>query len=70
MRKIQTLIFDKKYFDKATALEWSKEHGFKHYTSRHTPTTIRVRQFPPFNAKHILGQFNLGKHVKALYVEV
>lgn len=70
MRTIQTLIFDKEYFDRKMALAWAKKHGFRSYTSRITPQTIRVRQIPVEKIKRIGGTFTISKGIKALYVEV
>lgn len=67
--KLQTLIFPRDKYTRQQALDWSKEHGFKHYSSRVTKHSIRIRQFPPNQIERVLGTFNLGKDVKALYVK-
>jgi hypothetical protein len=69
MKEVQTLIFDKKKFTRKSALDWAAHNDFKHYTSRITDNTIRVRQFPPNQIKNIRGTFPLGKNIKALYVD-
>jgi hypothetical protein len=67
MRSVQTLIFDKKEYSRNEALLWARLHGFKHYTSRETADTFRIRQFEPKRMK-VLGTFSLTKGIKALYV--
>jgi hypothetical protein len=70
MRQIQTLVFDKDKFNRAQALLWAERHGFKHYTSREEPNTIRIRQFDPVNVREFLGTFKLDKGVNAVYARV
>lgn len=67
-RVIQSLLFSKKKFSRKQALDWAKEHKYKHYTSRETKGQIRVRQLPLVQVKKVLGTFSLGKDIKAVYV--
>lgn len=69
MKAIQTLIFDKKKFNRKQALSWAKKHGYKHYTSRIEDKQIRVRQFPTNKIKKVLSTLKFGKYVKGLYVK-
>jgi hypothetical protein len=66
---VQTLVFPKEDYSRRQALDWAKRHGFKHYTSRETAESIRVRQLPPAQIDRVLGTFNVGPKVKAVYVK-
>jgi len=62
---IQALIFDKSKFNRTSALEWAKSHGFKTYTIRETNNTIRIRQFPPNDCLRSGGMKKLDDGVNA-----
>ena len=47
MSKIQSLLFNKKYFNIRSAVEWLIYHGYKHYKVDVTRNYIRFRQFDP-----------------------
>ena len=66
---VQTLIFPKNKFNRKKALDWAKDHGFEHYTSREEGNTIRIRQFLPSEIKRVGGTFPIGNDVKGLYVD-
>lgn len=68
-RTIQTLIFPAEDYSRRQALDWARRHGFKHYTSRMAGESIRVRQLPPAQVDRVLGTFNVGPRVKAVYVK-
>ena len=47
MSKIQSIIFNKKYFTPLQAVSWLDEHDFKHYKIDITTNFIRFRQIEP-----------------------
>ena len=65
---IQTLIFSKEEFDKASALAWAKEHDFKVTKEPDvTEDTIRIRQVPPERFQDgTLRTIDLSDGVKAV----
>lgn len=69
MRAIQTLVFNRNAFTRSEALSWARKHGYKHYASMQTMHEVRIRQFPTSKVKRYLGNFKLGKHIKAVYAE-
>lgn len=44
---VQSIIFEKAYFDKSEAEAWAKEHDFKTNKVDVTENTYRFRQYPP-----------------------
>lgn len=44
---VQTLIFDKEFFDKESAVEWAVEHGYKADKVDETEDSLRIRQREP-----------------------
>ena len=47
MSKIQSILFNRKYFTTIQAVKWLDEHDFKHYKIDITTNFIRFRQIDP-----------------------
>ena len=47
MSKIQSILFNRKYFDIKEAVNWLDEHNYKHYKIDITTNFIRFRQIEP-----------------------
>ena len=45
--EVQTLIFSKPKFTRASAVKWAKDHDFKSSKVDETGTSFRLRQKPP-----------------------
>lgn len=45
--EVQSVVFDKDYWDLEEAREWLKEHGYKAGEPDETKNTYRFRQFEP-----------------------
>lgn len=63
--KVQTLIFDKKTFNKKQALSWAKDHGFQAKKVDETPKSYRIRQISPRGMK-VMRTISLRNGVKAV----
>lgn len=47
MSKVQSLLFDKQFFNKNSAIDWCIEHGFKFNKIDITDKQFRFRQLDP-----------------------
>lgn len=66
MTKIQSLLFDKKYWNIKEALKWQYNNGYKPIKRVHiTKEYLRYRQSEPLKNKNY-RIINLGNHIKAV----
>ena len=68
--RIQSLLIEKKKFDKKHAKSWAKSHGFKATKIHTTKSYHRIRQEPPSHFKSFRMGHKIAKGVKPLYGEV
>ena len=71
MQRIQSILFNRKYFTTIQAIEWLDEHKFKHYKIDVTINFIRFRQIDPLilekeGFRHYHNKYILDK--KIMYV--
>ena len=45
--KVQSLIFDKRYYNESKAKDWAKSHGYYYSSPDVKDKTIRIRQEEP-----------------------
>jgi len=65
--EVQSLIFSKDFFNKSSAKNWAKEHGYKYDYIDEKENTYRIRQKNPnkFN-KDIFRTISFGKGIKSV----
>lgn len=64
---VQSLVFSRKKFTPAGAVEWARQHGFSHDKEDVTPNTIRLRQESPTHFKSgSLRTKEFGRGVSAI----
>ena len=51
MSRIQSILFNQKYFTISQAINWLDEHNYKHYKIDITTNFIRFRQIEPSTLK-------------------
>jgi hypothetical protein len=65
--EVQSLIFSKDFFNKSSAKNWAKEHGYKYEYIDEKENTYRIRQKNPnYFLKNIFRTISLKKGVKAV----
>jgi hypothetical protein len=47
MSRVQSILFDRKYYTKQQAIDWAISHGFKVKKIDTTINKFRIRQFNP-----------------------
>lgn len=68
MSKIQSILFNRKYFTTIQAVKWLDEHDFKHYKIDITTNFIRFRQIDPLTLtkegfRHYHNKYILDKQI-------
>lgn len=61
---VQSLVFDKKEFNRASARSWAKSHGFKSSKVDITKNSVRLRQISP--GRCVTGSFRTKQLTKGV----
>ena len=68
MSRIQSIIFNKKFYTPLQAIKWLDEHNYKHYKIDTTTNFIRFRQIDPLTLekegfRHYHNKYILDKKI-------